>query len=84
MRTAFFIVETYQGSFVPVSAHAIRIDEIGDSFLEPLSYAMPYVLVEQARDFLYDHAPIGVDVYDTPIKMNPVGIKWLSEIEAVQ
>lgn len=84
MRTALFIVETYQGSFVPVAARAIRVDEIADSMLKPLSFSMPYVLVEQAREFLYDHAPIGADVYETPIKMNPVGIKWLSEIEAAQ
>lgn len=81
---ATFIVESYQGSFIPVSAHVARIDEIDDCHLEPLSYSMPYVLLDQAQEFLRENTPASVLIYENPIKMNPNGINWLSEIEAVQ
>ena len=81
---AAFIVESYQGSFIPVAAHVVRIDEIEDCHLTPASYAMPFVLLEQAQEFLRENVPASVLIYDKPIKMNPNGIRWLSEIEAVQ
>ncbi len=81
---AVFIVESYQGSFIPVSAYVTRIDEVGDCYLEPISYAMPYVLLEQAQEFIRDTVTFEALIYDKPIKMNPNGIKWLSEVEAVQ
>lgn len=83
-NVALFIVETYQGSFIPVSAFLVRIDEVEDCMLTPLSYSMPYVLLEQAQEFLRENAhPMNL-VYDKPIKMNPSGLKWLSEIERAQ
>lgn len=81
---AAFIVESYQGSFIPVAAYVVRIDEIEDCYLEPASYSMPYVLLEQAQEFLRENAPASVLIYEKPIKMNPNGIKWLSEVEAAQ
>lgn len=83
-NVALFIVETYQGSFIPVSAFVVRVDEVEDCMLSPLSYSMPYVLLEQAQEFLHNSANPNVLVYDTPVKMNPTGLKWLSEIERVQ
>lgn len=79
-----FIVETYQGSYVPVAARLVRIDEVEDCFLDPLTYSMPFVLLEQAQQFLTEESPSDALVYTTPIKMNPVGIKWLSEVERAQ
>lgn len=81
---AVFIVESYQGSFIPVAAHVTRIDEIEDCYLSPGSFAMPFVLLEQAQDFIHQNTPESALIYDKPIKMNPTGIKWLSEVEAVQ
>lgn len=81
---AVFIVESYQGSFIPVSAYVEHVSEIGDSYLSPQSHSMPFVLLTQAQAFLHEKAPASALVYDNPIKMNPIGIKWLSEVEAVQ
>lgn len=81
---AVFIVESYQGSFIPVSAYVTRIDEVEDCYLSPGSYAMPFVLLEQAQEFIRENTPASVLIYDKPIKMNPTGIKWLSEVEAAQ
>lgn len=83
-NVAVFIVESYQGSFIPVAAYVSRVDEIDDCYLTPASYTMPFVLLEQAQEFLREHTPVEALIYDKPIKMNPTGIKWLSEVEAVQ
>lgn len=81
---AAFLVETYQGSFVPVTAVVHRIDEIGDCALTPLSYTMPFVELSHAQEFLRDNVPTDVLMYETPVKMNPQGLKWLSEVENAQ
>ena len=81
---ATFIVESYQGSFIPVAAYVVRIDEVEDCLLTPASYSMPFVLLEQAQEFLRENTPESVLIYEKPIKMNPTGIKWLSEVENVQ
>lgn len=81
---AAFIVETYQGSYVPVIAGVVRIDEVEDCLLEPLSFAVPFVMLDQAQEFVTEQAPLSALIYTNPIKMNPTGIKWLSEVEAVQ
>ena len=83
-NVAVFIVESYQGSFVPVAAHVVRIDEIEDCSLQPAAFSMPFVLLDQAQDFIRSLAAAPALIYDKPVKMNPIGIRWLSEVEAVQ
>ena len=83
-NVAVFIVESYQGSFIPVAAHVVRVDEVEDCYLSPGSFAMPFVLLEQAQEFIRENTPDSALIYDKPVKMNPAGIKWLSEVERVQ
>lgn len=88
---ALFLAETYQGSYVPVVAELFRIDEVEDCMLQPLAFSMPFVDLDQAREFLRtiptDMLMVSVGkalIYDNPIKINPFGFKWLSEVERVQ
>lgn len=90
-NVALFLAETYQGSFVPVVAELIRIDEIEDCLLQPLAFSMPFVELKQAQEFLrtiptenLTMAVSSVLVYANPVKINPIGIKWLSEVERAQ
>lgn len=90
-NVALFLAETYQGSFVPVVAELIRIDEVEDCLLEPLAFSMPFVDLDQAREFLHKVPTAAITVavgpvivFDNPVKINPIGLRWLSEVERVQ
>jgi hypothetical protein len=60
------------------------VEDICDYWLEPLFASMPFVLLDQAQEFIRNHPIPNAVLYDQPIKMNAIGIKWLSELERAQ